>query len=107
MALSATVLGGWASGTRHHGLRPITPRGDAADRPCRAAGGGGIVVLMVLIFSKYFYLASLSSYYTFYLIHHFHLSVRDAQLHLFAFLAAVAVGTMAAARSATASAAST
>jgi len=53
-----------------------------------------IVVLLVLIFSKFFYLASISSYYTFYLIHHFGLSVRDAQLHLFLFLASVAVGTM-------------
>ena len=53
-----------------------------------------IVVLLILIFSKFFYLASISSYYTFYLIHHFHLSVRGAQLHLFLFLASVAVGTM-------------
>ena len=53
-----------------------------------------IVVLLVLIFSKFVYLASLSSYYTFYLIHHFGLSVRSAQLHLFVFLASVAVGTM-------------
>ena len=54
-----------------------------------------VVVLLVLIFSKHFYLASITSYYTFYLIHHFHLGVRSAQLHLFLFLAAVAVGTMA------------
>jgi MFS transporter, FSR family, fosmidomycin resistance protein len=53
-----------------------------------------IVVLLILIFSKFFYLASLSSYYTFYLIHHFGLSVRSAQLHLFVFLASVAVGTV-------------
>ncbi len=53
-----------------------------------------LVVLAVLIFSKYFYLASLSSYYTFYLIHKFHVSVREAQLFLFLFLAAVAAGTI-------------
>jgi FSR family fosmidomycin resistance protein-like MFS transporter len=53
-----------------------------------------VVVLLILIFSKFFYLASISSYYTFYLIHHFGLSVRNAQLHLFLFLASVAVGTM-------------
>ena len=52
-------------------------------------------VLLVLIFSKYVYLSSITSYYTFYLIERFGLSVRDAQLHLFAFLAAVAVGTFA------------
>ncbi len=53
-----------------------------------------IVILLVLIFSKYFYLTSISSYYTFYLIHKFGLSVQSAQLHLFAFLFAVAVGTV-------------
>ncbi|MGI4815573.1 MAG: MFS transporter [Janthinobacterium lividum] len=53
-----------------------------------------LVVLVVLVFSKYFYLASLNSYYTFYLISKFHLSVENAQVHLFAFLAAVAVGTV-------------
>ena len=51
-----------------------------------------MAVLLALIFSKYFYLASITSYYTFYLIEQFHLSVRAAQLHLFVFLAAVAAG---------------
>lgn len=53
----------------------------------------GIVVLVVLLFSKNVYTASLSSYYTFYLIHKFHLSVADAQVLLFVFLGAVAAGT--------------
>jgi MFS transporter, FSR family, fosmidomycin resistance protein len=53
-----------------------------------------LIVLGLLIFSKYFYLASISSYYTFYLIHKFGLSVESAQLHLFVFLAAVAAGTI-------------
>jgi FSR family fosmidomycin resistance protein-like MFS transporter len=60
----------------------------------RATVVRAIVVLLVLIFSKFVYLASISSYYTFYLIHHFGLSVRAAQLHLFVFLASVAIGTM-------------
>jgi MFS transporter, FSR family, fosmidomycin resistance protein len=51
-------------------------------------------ILVALMFSKYFYLASLMSYYTFYLIHKFHVSLQSAQLHLFAFLAAVAAGTI-------------
>jgi len=55
---------------------------------------GSLAVLGALIFSKYFYLASLTSYYTFYLITKFHLSVRAAQLHLFVFLVSVAVGTL-------------
>ena len=54
-----------------------------------------VCVLLVLIFSKYFYIAGLSSFYTFYLIHKFGLSVPDAQVHLFIFLLASAVGTVA------------
>ena len=53
---------------------------------------GALAILGLLIFSKYFYLASLSSYYTFYLIHTFGVSVQSAQVHLFAFLVAVAAG---------------
>lgn len=53
-----------------------------------------IAILMVLIFSKNFYTASLSSYFTFYLISKFQVSVQDAQLYLFAFLGAVAAGTV-------------
>ena len=52
-----------------------------------------MAVLTALIFSKYFYLASLSSYFTFYLISRFHVSVRSSQLHLFVFLGAAAAGT--------------
>jgi FSR family fosmidomycin resistance protein-like MFS transporter len=51
-------------------------------------------VLGLLVFSKYFYLASLSSYYTFYLIHKFGVSVQSSQTHLFAFLFAVAAGSV-------------
>jgi FSR family fosmidomycin resistance protein-like MFS transporter len=53
-----------------------------------------IAILITLIFSKYFYLASLTSYYTFYLISKFHVTVRAAQLLLFLFLGATAVGTV-------------
>jgi FSR family fosmidomycin resistance protein-like MFS transporter len=53
-----------------------------------------VTILLLLIFSKFFYLASISSYYTFYLIHTFGLSVQNAQVHLFYFLGAVAVGTL-------------
>jgi len=52
-----------------------------------------LAVLIVLIFSKYFYLASMSTYYTFFLIEKFGISIKSAQLHLFAFLFAVAAGT--------------
>ncbi len=53
-----------------------------------------LAILVALIFSKYFYLASLTNYYTFYLISKFHVSVQSAQLHLFLFLGAVAAGTI-------------
>jgi FSR family fosmidomycin resistance protein-like MFS transporter len=52
-------------------------------------------VLLALIFSKYFYLISLSNYYTFYLIEKFHVDTQNAQIHLFYFLGAVALGTLA------------
>jgi FSR family fosmidomycin resistance protein-like MFS transporter len=53
-----------------------------------------IVVLVLLIFSKYFYVASITSYFSFYLIERFHVSVRSAQVHLFVFLLAMALGTL-------------
>jgi FSR family fosmidomycin resistance protein-like MFS transporter len=52
-----------------------------------------IGILVALIFSKYFYLSSINNYLIFYLISRFRVSVRDAQIHLFLFLASVAVGT--------------
>ena len=55
---------------------------------------GTLVVLALIVFSKYIYLASLSSYYTFYTIHRFGITVQQSQLLLFAFLGSTAVGTM-------------
>ena len=76
-----------------------------ASRPAGAIGQGhglssgqvgrAVAVLIALVFSKFFYLASFSSYYIFYLMHRFGLSAQSAQLDLFAFLAAVAAGTIA------------
>jgi FSR family fosmidomycin resistance protein-like MFS transporter len=60
----------------------------------RARTAWAIAILLALIFSKYFYLVSLTSYYTFYLIGRFHISVQSAQIHLFIFLGAVAAGTI-------------
>ncbi len=51
-------------------------------------------ILLVLIFSKYFYLASLNTYLTFYLMDKFHITAQNAQVHLFYFLGAVALGTL-------------
>ena len=55
---------------------------------------GSVSILMLLIFSKFFYMASLNTYFTFFLIDKFHVSVQSAQLHLFVFLAAAALGTL-------------
>ena len=53
-----------------------------------------VLILLVLIFSKYFYLASITSYFTFYLMHKFNVSIQASQVHLFLFLFAVAAGTL-------------
>ncbi|MCT2563080.1 MFS transporter [Chryseobacterium herbae] len=53
-----------------------------------------ITILLALVFSKYIYLASMTNYFTFFLIDKFHISVQDSQLYLFMFLAAVAIGTI-------------
>ena len=53
-----------------------------------------LCILLILIFSKYVYLASINSYYTFYLIHKFGISAQASQFYLFAFLFSVAVGTL-------------
>jgi len=54
-----------------------------------------LFILLILIFSKYVYMASLTSYYTFFLMHKFDVSVKASQLFLFAFLFAAALGTLA------------
>ncbi len=71
------------------------PRGHRERVVAESAGGRHHRILLTLLFSKYFYMASLNSYFTFYLIRRFGVSVESAQLHLFAFMAAVAVGTFA------------
>ena len=80
-------------------LRDVSARKKISVTPVHSVSRRGVVIaiiiLLVLIFSKYFYLASMVSYYTFYLIHKFNLSVQSAQIHLFIFLAAVAAGTLA------------
>ncbi len=96
-ALAAIVIlwriGSWY---RTIGLGGVHRR-DRAGRPpvSRAHARRALAVLLALVFSKYIYLSSLTSYYTFFLIHRFHVSIQSAQLHLFVFLAAVAAGTFA------------
>jgi len=95
--LSGAVLWNVGQWYKHHGLARLTasPGRKAGVAPLpRKTALGGVAVLLALIFSKYVYLASITSYFTFYLIHRFHVSVQTAQLHLFVFLAAVAAGTI-------------
>ena len=82
---------------KDHGLRrlAVRPAGEGTHRSLpRGKVTVAIAVLVALIFSKFFYTASITSYYTFYLIEQFGVSVWSAQIHLFVFLAAVALGTL-------------
>ena len=92
LALAVLVrVGRWY---RHHQItRRALVVAPAVGLP-RGKVAGAIAVLVLLVFSKYFYLASISSYYTFYLIHTFGVSVQNAQTHLFVFLFAVAAGSL-------------
>jgi FSR family fosmidomycin resistance protein-like MFS transporter len=93
--LSCAVLWNVSQWYRHHGLTRLNLNRKALEGVVLPKGAArrGIGILLAMIFSKYVYLASLTSYLTFYLIHHFNVSVGNAQMHLFVFLAAVAAGT--------------
>ncbi len=86
--------GAWYS--RHQASRPkknAAPTGDFHPSLSRRKIYFALGILLVLIFSKYFYMASMSSYYTFYLMDKFHLSIPESQIYLFVFLFSVAAGT--------------
>jgi FSR family fosmidomycin resistance protein-like MFS transporter len=86
-------VGGWYK--RQHLDRAGTKGRAAVAGPVSARRvAWSIGILVVLIFSKYFYIASIASYYSFYLIAKFHLSIQSAQFHLFIFLLAMALGTL-------------
>ncbi|MBV8588892.1 MAG: MFS transporter [Acetobacteraceae bacterium] len=96
-ALAAIVLlaavGHWYQG--HHARLVRRPKTgvEARQNLPRRTVALSLAILIALIFSKFFYLVSLNTYFTFYLMHKFGLSVQNAQVHLFIFLAAAAVGT--------------
>ena len=86
-------VGRWYAGNLHL-LRPKTTRlADGVAALSRRRVLGALAILMALMFSKFVYLASLGTYFTFYLIHKFGVSVQGAQIDLFVFLASGAVGT--------------
>jgi FSR family fosmidomycin resistance protein-like MFS transporter len=96
--LAMGVLGGvgrWYEAHLHRaklrkGSRPASTAPALPARTVRLS----VAILLALIFSKYFYMASLNTYYTFYLIEKFHISVQSAQLYLFLFLGSVAIGVL-------------
>jgi FSR family fosmidomycin resistance protein-like MFS transporter len=106
VALLAMVLladiGAWAKRSRSNksklqamsiGQRAVPPVTELHPALPARKVAFSLAILIALMFSKFFYLASLNSYYMFYLISKFHLTLRSAQLHLFVFLGAVAAGT--------------
>ena len=88
-----TLVGRW-QGRNFHRMRPKAARSNSGATFSKRTVTIALAVLVALTFSKYVYLASLTSYYTFYLIDRFHVSVQESQYYLFVLLAAVAVGTI-------------
>ena len=89
-----TKVGHWYKAHRKPGARA---RGSAHEHQPQLSSrtiGISLAILVALVFSKFFYLVSLTSYYTFFLIQKFHVSVQTAQIYLFVFLGAVAAGTI-------------
>jgi FSR family fosmidomycin resistance protein-like MFS transporter len=99
--VSTAVLVGVGLWYRRHGLGRLANGNRGVEASAHPAGlttarvRGSIAVLMALVFSKFVYVAGFTSYYTFYLMHRFGVSLGYAQMHLFAFLAAAAGGTLA------------
>ena len=88
----------WRIGRWYAASGAAVPRAaarDAVRAPMSRDVRRALIVLLVLVFSKYVYLTSLTSYFMFFLIDRFGISAQSAQIHLFAFLAAVAAGTFA------------
>ncbi len=91
------TVGHWYANNLHR-LRKPNARGGTGRQPAAPSRRTVILslgILVALVFSKYFYLVSLTSYYTFYLIERFHISKEASQMYLFLFLFAVAAGTFA------------
>jgi FSR family fosmidomycin resistance protein-like MFS transporter len=89
------VIGGWYKARVREGA---SGKKKIEERPHTQLSRGkltqAMVVLMTLVFSKYFYLASITSYYTFYLMQRFRVTLHRSEMYLFIFLGAVALGTI-------------
>ncbi len=95
--LSSAILWKVSRWYKHQGLTRLSVRATAAVQAALPAPvvRRGMAILLALVFSKFIYLASLTNYFTFYLIHRFGISVQNAQIHLFVLLGGVAIGTLA------------
>lgn len=98
VALLAIVILSWVGGWYKRSLEVVVTKKSVAKTANASHLSSGkitfaIAILLLLIFSKYIYMASISSYFTFYLIHKFGVSIQNSQIYLFAFLFAVAAGT--------------
>lgn len=87
-------IGKWYSNHLYLKKQTAIPIHDGSIKLSKGRIISALSILLILIFSKYFYMASLTSYLTFFLIEKFHISVQESQMYLFLFLAAIAVGTI-------------
>jgi FSR family fosmidomycin resistance protein-like MFS transporter len=87
-------LGGWYKEAQLQHITKIQKHRAAGEMLNNSKAGFGLFILLTLIFSKFFYMTSFTSYYTFYLIEKFHMNAQSAQMPLFIFLFAVALGTI-------------
>ncbi|MGJ7031330.1 MFS transporter [Niabella hirudinis] len=98
MALLAIIIlthiGNWYRGVMLEYRKKRTASALPAPSLSKRKVGLAIAILLILIFSKYFYMASLTNYFTFYLINKFHVSVSASQIYLFVFLFSIAAGTL-------------
>ncbi len=84
-------VGAWYKA--HHVKHAVSKLATRVTEVSKTRASIALSILVALVFSKFFYMASLNTYFIFFLMSKFHLPVRDAQLHLFIFLGAVAAGT--------------
>ena len=90
-----TKVGGWYKDHLYQKARgTLSSEEDIHPGLSRKRVAVSLTILLVLIFSKYFYMASITSYFTFFLIDKFQVTVQQSQVYLFVFLAAVAAGTL-------------
>lgn len=89
-----TKVGQWYKAHLNMRAGKTVPKADITNNLSRKKVISSLIVLLILIFSKFFYLASMTNYFTFFLIGKFHISIQQSQFYLFVFLAAIAAGTL-------------